>query len=324
MEADISKDDVYLGDGFSLKPWHVLIADVTMCVIAVISLSIIDAKLLVELADVLITTAVRAVGIMQALCASTPRGLVHKMPGSDMISISFLYLISRTVYSSKMSKNGTLPGVTIALLFLNLVINAVEGTVIRLHRGKQHLYQLPQQSSEDEVTAADDRVPAKSPTPSHRRPFLDGLDVLRFLASLHIVLFHFYNTGNHSYTRFVSWGASGLTLFFVLSGFVLAYQYGDRCGGLDTTQFWTKRFCRLYPTYLISIIAMCLLLPRSSINSSSLAAVILGVTSWTPWAFENNINTPGWTVGTFMFLYLFFPTAMRIISGKKKETSLSY
>jgi peptidoglycan/LPS O-acetylase OafA/YrhL len=50
----------------------------------------------------------------------------------------------------------------------------------------------------------------------------------------------------------------------------------------------------------------------------------LGVTSWTPWAFENNINTPGWTVGTFMFLYLFFPTAMRIISGKKKETSLSY
>ena len=85
-----------------------------------------------------------------------------------------------------------------------------------------------------------------------KRPEIKSLQALRFFASLHIVMFHFFQS-----STFSKWGGSELTFFFLLSGFVLAYQYRGREDQIVTWSFLAKRFVRLYPTYLLSIAIQC-------------------------------------------------------------------
>jgi peptidoglycan/LPS O-acetylase OafA/YrhL len=77
-----------------------------------------------------------------------------------------------------------------------------------------------------------------------------GLDGLRGLAALVVVLFH---------TRYMfGWcpdsGYLAVDLFFMLSGFVLAHAYDLRIGaGLPIVDFMKIRMIRLYPLYLLGV-----------------------------------------------------------------------
>ena len=93
---------------------------------------------------------------------------------------------------------------------------------------------------------------------------LKPLTGLRFLAALLVVVHHF---GPYILTSPVSdplrtlkvverniifTGMIGVDLFFVLSGFILAYTYLDGRGRLRGTrgQFWIARIARIYPIYV--------------------------------------------------------------------------
>ena len=67
-------------------------------------------------------------------------------------------------------------------------------------------------------------------------------------------------------------GGSQLTLFYLLSGFVLAYQYADRTVEAPA-RFWFKRFARLYPMYLVTIILMLAQLDASEYTTREVAIV---------------------------------------------------
>jgi peptidoglycan/LPS O-acetylase OafA/YrhL len=77
-----------------------------------------------------------------------------------------------------------------------------------------------------------------------------GLDGLRGLAALVVVLFH---------TRYMfGWcpdsGYLAVDLFFMLSGFVLAHAYDPRiAAGLSVADFMRIRLIRLYPLYLLGV-----------------------------------------------------------------------
>jgi peptidoglycan/LPS O-acetylase OafA/YrhL len=60
------------------------------------------------------------------------------------------------------------------------------------------------------------------------RAFFFGLAALRTMASI---------------------GYSGVSFFFVLSGFILVYTYSGRATTLRA--FWQARFARIYPFYLL-------------------------------------------------------------------------
>src|SRR5262245_35048532 len=80
---------------------------------------------------------------------------------------------------------------------------------------------------------------------------------LRFLAALHVVVFHFGQKRFHGLVGgLVSSGYTAVSLFFVLSGFVLAYTYGQRHAGrgLDRRTFWVARFARIYPLYVLALV----------------------------------------------------------------------
>ena len=86
---------------------------------------------------------------------------------------------------------------------------------------------------------------------------LNALTGLRCFAAINIVLFHFSNPQSFGFLApVVNAGYIALGLFFLLSGFVLAYNYSGaaRAGTLDKVRFWKARFTRLYPVYLLSLL----------------------------------------------------------------------
>jgi hypothetical protein len=78
-----------------------------------------------------------------------------------------------------------------------------------------------------------------------------ALEGLRAFAAIHIVLYHITPETNDAWGNFVSWGGSQLTLFFSLSGFILAYRYGNQ--DMNVRQFLINRFSRIYPLLWLSI-----------------------------------------------------------------------
>src|SRR5579863_1305776 len=87
---------------------------------------------------------------------------------------------------------------------------------------------------------------------TERRP-IRALTGLRFFAALHVVFYH-YAVGLLPYplSSVAKNGYVAVGLFFVLSGFVLAYNYADR--PMDIRTFWTARFARIYPAYLLAFV----------------------------------------------------------------------
>jgi len=151
---------------------------------------------------------------------------------------------------------------------------------------------------------------------SHKRREIKSIQCLRFFAAMHIVMYHFFQS-----TTFSKWGASQLTFFFLLSGFVLSYQYRGRENEICTWRFFAKRLFRLYPTYLLSIAVQCVQLGTIT-STRQLIIMLFSLQTWISDAFTNEINTPSWAIGAFLICYLLFPTTIRILSTLKSRKNI--
>ncbi|GAA3342755.1 acyltransferase [Curtobacterium pusillum] len=95
----------------------------------------------------------------------------------------------------------------------------------------------------------DGRAARQTPPPplTHRAPALDGL---RTVAILIVILYHLH------VPQFEG-GFIGVTVFFVLSGFLITtLLLGEkrRTGRVRLASFWTKRLLRLYPALLVLVV----------------------------------------------------------------------
>lgn len=156
---------------------------------------------------------------------------------------------------------------------------------------------------------------------------LDALTGLRFLAALHVVLFHFAApclvTAPEGLRNWVGAGYSAVGVFFVLSGFVLAWNYLDRDGRMETgpRAFWAARVARVYPVYLLTFLLSAPPTIAASVadNGWMVAAVKLAVAAlstlallqaWVP-RIALYWNPPGWSVAVEAFFYALFPRLAR-------------
>ena len=91
---------------------------------------------------------------------------------------------------------------------------------------------------------------------SKNTAYLSRLDHLRFFAALLVAAYHFHGgpaltASLNPLTVFVKEGEAGVSLFMVLSGFILTIiAYGKE---LDYRKFVYNRFIRIYPLYLTMI-----------------------------------------------------------------------
>jgi peptidoglycan/LPS O-acetylase OafA/YrhL len=175
-------------------------------------------------------------------------------------------------------------------------------------------------------------------TGDHYLPALTGI---RFFAIFHIFLFHLlslygsekpegmenlligFKTAPQTFAIFASNGWISTSLFFLLSGFILAYLYWGDDGQLTTTRrrFWSLRAARIYPIHLIVLTLIFLMqvpwylgqgMPLSTLVPSALATIAL-VQAWVPpwiplWSW------PTWTISALVFLYLIMPWLMTTLS----------
>jgi peptidoglycan/LPS O-acetylase OafA/YrhL len=153
-------------------------------------------------------------------------------------------------------------------------------------------------------------------TAAHK-PQLPALTGLRTLLACNIVLFHFtpphmqffYPVINNSYV-FVGF-------FFLLSGYVLSYNYADRSQTLKKRQFWRARFARLYPIYLLSLALSFTMLEaewHARSHSQFLTGLVLTpllLQSWSP-MLATFWNTVAWTLSCEVVLYAAFPWLIRL------------
>jgi peptidoglycan/LPS O-acetylase OafA/YrhL len=149
---------------------------------------------------------------------------------------------------------------------------------------------------------------------AHRTP-LPALTGLRFFAALHVIIFHTtikttLLARGHTYAgNFLSNGFLAVTLFFMLSGFILAYNYR---GQIETrshaVRFWEARYARIWPAYAFSLI--CSSIPLSGIPHWPVALATLGmVQAWDPFhaAYAAAWNGVCWSLSVEALFYLVFP-----------------
>jgi peptidoglycan/LPS O-acetylase OafA/YrhL len=160
-------------------------------------------------------------------------------------------------------------------------------------------------------------------------PHIASLDGLRFIAAGTVLFSHGYfyillfqqNSSITAYNApFVALANIGMTLFFVLSGFVIHYNYGSSVslpGG--TRAFFVARFARLYPLFFLVFVISTVEAFRINDGKVDLVGPIpLYLTftqSWWFWVFgdraasEAYSNATGvmWSLSTEAFFYLSYP-----------------
>jgi len=136
---------------------------------------------------------------------------------------------------------------------------------------------------------------------------LDALTSLRFFAAAMIVTSHaaglFGTVRGDIPTVFIQ----GVSFFFVLSGFILAYIYPRLETWPEIRHFWRARFARIWPAFFVSFLLAYWLLSLSWDTKIGMANLFM-VHAWIPFPnYFHSYNVPSWSISAEMFFYLAFP-----------------
>lgn len=126
-----------------------------------------------------------------------------------------------------------------------------------------------------------------------------GLELLRGLAAFTVVFYHCMWGWSHT-LELPTWGLYSVYVFFVISGAVIQYNYGD--GQVSTPLFLLKRFARLAPLYLLAVLISAKMNAHMDLRQFLNAGLMFGLTS--PGA--TSTVTGGWSLGIEFALYLLF------------------
>jgi peptidoglycan/LPS O-acetylase OafA/YrhL len=150
-----------------------------------------------------------------------------------------------------------------------------------------------------------------------RKPHLPALTGLRALLALGILFFHFTPPHVQLIAPIIDTAYAFVAVFFLLSGYVLAYNYADRAAPLNKRNFWQARFARLYPVYLLALILSLPMLQAewfARSRSDFIAGLILTpllLQGWSP-TLATFWNTVAWALSAELLLYLSFPWLIRL------------
>ena len=157
---------------------------------------------------------------------------------------------------------------------------------------------------------------------------LEPLTGLRGVAACSVLVAHaidtsFYYSGVPIFHAFAARLAYfGMALFFVLSGFVIQYNYASSFAsqplGAATYRFFVARFARLYPLYIISIICSLNYFPPSTFGPRVILTYLTLTQSWL------NVQlatfAPDWSISAEWFFYFAFIPLTFAVAGLRRPT----
>ncbi|WP_233234448.1 acyltransferase [Bordetella sp. LUAb4] len=141
-----------------------------------------------------------------------------------------------------------------------------------------------------------------------RRESIHALTGLRAIAALLVYVRH-YPVPNISFGgTFMSSGYAGVTFFFVLSGFIISYNYSDRfsstLNSMEVYRFWVARCARVYPLYAATMLYAW----WAGDFKTNPTLFLLGIQAWVgDVGVVYGLNGVGWSISVELFLYLCAP-----------------
>jgi peptidoglycan/LPS O-acetylase OafA/YrhL len=166
---------------------------------------------------------------------------------------------------------------------------------------------------------------------------IKALTGLRIIAAVWVVLFHFRPLlqdaapgFRDALTPVLNCGAQGVDLFFILSGFVLTWNYLDRMGDAwsarATLHFLWLRLARVWPVYLVTLHLAALWViftlhvghvpskEMSQLTAVSYVRQILMVQLWfQPFFDRSSWDGPAWSISAEWLAYLLFGALVLVI-----------
>lgn len=166
---------------------------------------------------------------------------------------------------------------------------------------------------------------------------IKALSGLRIVAAVWVVLFHFRPLLAQAAPDFTAalaplldCGAQGVDLFFILSGFVLTWNYLDRMGQSwstrTTLRFLWLRLARVWPVYLVTmhLAAVWIIFTRNvghvpspavdQLTATSYLRQLLLVQLWfEPYFDGTSWDGPAWSISAEWLAYLLFSVLILVI-----------
>lgn len=156
---------------------------------------------------------------------------------------------------------------------------------------------------------------------------------MRGVAALLVAFFHlrygvmgvpFFDAYIFSF-RFGDRGYLWVDFFFILSGFILAYRYGEACRTLSWRSYghfvW-QRFARIWPLHFVTMgFAMVYLLVkygRAYLTGGSIVTNLFLVHSW-GYYFAPPLNFPSWSLSCEWGAYLFLPLYLLLLHPLRRS-----
>ncbi|MGE5680404.1 MAG: acyltransferase family protein [Bacillota bacterium] len=160
------------------------------------------------------------------------------------------------------------------------------------------------------------------------------LNGLRFIAIIHIFLFHYFKylfKDNQLLYNFVGSGFYSTSIFFILSGFMLYAVYSNKIEYPNfKKKFWTARFSKTYPLYLLTLafyIPQYFLGGNGSNTVTQTVYTLLGVFLLQSWIPNSDIiyifNYETWSLSVLYFFYMCFPSLVNFVRNKDPKKLLN-
>jgi len=165
------------------------------------------------------------------------------------------------------------------------------------------------------------------------------LDALRGLLALAVVFYHVQWGGLIATNGFIQNGYLAVDAFFCLSGFLMFTLYRSISSGNEARSFMIKRFARLYPLHLFTLLAMLLYLftrlmahkaglpilepgesvPLSDSTSDNLSTFISNLVLTQSLGAHDGLsfNKPSWSISVEFYTYIVFALIMIFLPLKK-------
>ncbi|MET9318350.1 acyltransferase [Kribbella sp. NPDC003505] len=169
------------------------------------------------------------------------------------------------------------------------------------------------------VSAFPGEAGAPPSDPRGRLPRVESLTGLRWWAAFFVFCHHMTQLAPLPVWKFLKYGTSGVTFFFVLSGFVLTWSSRP---GTKISTFYRRRFARIFPLYFVTLVAAIFVFYRfeppagmSWIKPVSMTVLVLSAFLLQGWSNNPTIlyggNPAGWTLSVEAFFYAYFPFVWR-------------
>ena len=166
------------------------------------------------------------------------------------------------------------------------------------------------------------------PASPGRREELVALTTMRGIAASLVLVYHMRPETS---TSWVAQGYLWVDFFFILSGFILAYVYGDpfaqRVSGPRYRDLLAKRLARVYPLHLVTLLIAIALARGAHLHhfDSPTHSIFTNLLLVHAWGFEHRLtwNVVSWSISAEWGFYLVFPLMVPVYFRAGRAASLA-